>query len=114
MVRRCFCIAIFALAALAFSSRQASAQYGGYGINYGDVVSPYLNLLAGGGAASGLPNYQNLVQPIIQNQQSNFNNAAGINQLQGQINGNGGGGGRAGSASRYFMNYSHYYIGIRH
>jgi hypothetical protein len=115
MTRQKLFIAVFALGAMAFCSREAAAQYGvgGYGVNYGDTVSPYLNLLSAGNGA-GLGTQQNLVDSLINNKQANINTAAGINQLQNQINGGGRGGGRGNpSMSRHFMNYSHYYIGIR-
>ena len=114
VIRQKLCIAIFALAALTFSSREAAAQggYGGYGVNYGDMVSPYLNLLSAGNGA-GFGTQHNLVDSLNNNRQANLNNQAGINQLQNQLNG-GGAGRRNSGTGRHFMNYSHYYIGIRH
>ena len=46
----------------------------------GPTVSPYLNLLRN--QNSGLPNYQTLVQPFIEQQAAIQQNSAQINQLQ--------------------------------
>ncbi len=81
-------------------------------------VSPYLNLLIPDqfGIPGGNPGqYQTLVEPFIEGRQAAMANRAGINRLQNQVNNGGarGGGGSAGFHARY-MNYSHYYSGIRH
>jgi len=80
-------------------------------------VSPYLNLLIPDqfGIPGGNPGqYQTLVEPFIDGRNAAMANRAGINRLQNQVNaGARGGGGSAGFHARY-MNYSHYYSGIRH
>ncbi len=119
MIRRALFLTVVGVAALAFSLREASAQFGfvgGYGVNYGDMVSPYLNLLSQN-SSGGYGTYQNLVQSFQNDRLFNERAAGNINQLQNQINGNpygGAGGGRRGTTSKYFLNYSHYYLGIRH
>jgi hypothetical protein len=114
MLRRGLIVVVVAVAGVALSNREASAQIGGYGVNYGDMLSPYLNLNLMNGAP-GLPIYQNLVTPFIQGSQQNLSTAAGINALANQIGGGGGGGaGRFRGTGRHFMYYSHYYSGIRH
>lgn len=93
MFRQWLCIATLALAALACCSDKASAQgglVGGYGVNYGDMVSPYLNLLSQNSSA-GFGGYQNLVQSFENDRKFNQNIAGGINQLQNQVNGGGAG-----------------------
>jgi hypothetical protein len=83
-------------------------------------VSPYLNLLLpdANGVPGGNPGqYQTLVEPFINQQQTNQANASAINRLGAQVNSRGGGGrGFGGTGGNYhsrFMNYSHYYQGIR-
>ncbi len=116
MFRRTLSVAVLALAALAFCSREASAQWGGvggYGVSYGDMVSPYLNLLSQNSSA-GFGAYQNLVQTFENDRNFNQRLQGNINQLQNQVNGGGVGRGSRTSYGRHYMNYSHYYLGIRH
>ena len=72
-----------ALIALA-GSKQALAQGGELpfsNVQQSPTVSPYLNLL-GSRASNGLPNYQTLVQPILQQQQQAAQQQSQIQRLQ--------------------------------
>jgi hypothetical protein len=96
--------------------RDASAQ----DLNRRPSVSPYLNLLIPDqfGIPGGNPGqYQTLVEPFIEGRKAAQNNQNQLNRLNAQVNGGGrgaGGGsfGAGGYHSRY-MNYSHYYSGLR-
>jgi hypothetical protein len=81
-------------------------------------VSPYLNLLIPDqfGVPGGNPGqYQTLVEPFIQGRQAQQANANALGRLNAQVNGRGRGGGSGGGSNvGRFMNYSHYYSGIRH
>ncbi len=80
-------------------------------------VSPYLNLLIPDqfGVPGGNPGqYQTLVEPLIQGRQATQANANALGRLNAQVNGRSGrGGGGGGGYTGRFMNYSHYYTGIR-
>ena len=84
-------------------------------------VSPYLNLLIPDqfGVPGGNPGqYQTMVEPFIEGRKATQANTSALNRLNSQVNsgvrGGGGGGGGGGSYLSHFMNYSHYYSGIRH
>ena len=84
------------------------------------TVSPYLELLRQGGAPiQGLPTYQTRVQPQLQQGRVNRQQQAQIQRLQAQV-------ARQGTLERggafelrttghrsFFMNYSHFYTGLR-
>lgn len=80
------------------------------------TVSPYLNLLQGGGGALNLPQYQTLVRPFLEQQSINDRNAFNsqvmgrrINSLQQQVNQQQYSPARATGHPTRYMNYSHYY-----
>jgi hypothetical protein len=95
----------------------ASAQ----DLNRRPSVSPYLNLLIPDqfGIPGGNPGqYQTLVEPFVEGRKAAQNNQNQLNRLNAQVNGGarGGGGGGSFGAGGYhsrYMNYSHYYSGIR-
>jgi hypothetical protein len=106
----------------------AFAQGGGpSNLNYtpSPTLSPYLYLFGNGNNGFGaLPNYQAFVQPALQQQQLNAQNLNSISILQQQLNqvrastglGTTGFSGHirpTGEAATY-MNFSHYYTGLRH
>lgn len=81
------------------------------------TVSPYLNLLRPQGGV-GVPNYQSLVRPELQQRRTNDIQGRQINQLQNKVNQSYGGGGAANGAPQEiratghvtrFMNHSSYY-----
>jgi len=85
------------------------------------TVSPYLNLLLPSGQRSGIPLYQSVVRPQLEQRRANTQQRAAIGQLQQQFTGlrTQTGGQQAatgirttGHATR-FMNFSHYYPGAR-
>jgi hypothetical protein len=94
---------------------QSITQLGqGHGLGR-PTVSPYMNLLTWDqfGIAAG---YQTLVKPFQNGRRAAAANSAAISQLQNQVNsGGGGGGGTGGSAAmqKHFLNYTHYYSGLR-
>lgn len=113
-------MALVAAAAFFAASNSASAQFINPGLNYINsrpTVSPYLNLLNNN--SLGFPNYQTLVRPEIDARDAIVRQGASLQQLQQQFRESSGGGrqyapgqSRTGHGSRY-MNYSHYYSGIR-
>ncbi len=117
-----FCLLLTALVALA-NSRQALAQGGQLpfsNIQQSPTVSPYLNLLSSQ-QRTGLPAYQTLVQPILQQQQQSAFQQGQIQRLQNQQSALSHGAGLAnparGASSAIrgtghvtaFMDTSHYY-----
>ncbi len=101
----------------------ASAQnYGALGGKHSlgrPTVSPYLNLQMADqfGIQGG---YQTLVKPFFDSRKAANANSGAISRLQNQVgaisSGGGGGGGGGigpGAASSHFMNFSHYYNGVR-
>ena len=94
---------------------QASAQ----DLNRRPSVSPYLNLLIPDqfGIPGGNPGqFQTLVEPFIEQRKAAQNNQNQLNRLNSQVNGGARGGGSGFGTSGYhsrYMNYSHYYSGIR-
>lgn len=111
-----FVAVVLAVVAQLAIAGQASAQ----DLNRRPSVSPYLNLLIPDqfGIPGGNPGqYQTLVEPFIEGRKAAQNNANALNRLNSQVNGGGRGSsggsfGAGGYHSRY-MNYSHYYSGIR-
>lgn len=106
----------FAAMIVLLAQRQSSAQQGGISTPYNPrpTVSPYLNLLQGGGNAVNLPQYQTLVRPFLDQQVINNRNAFNSQSLQRQVNSiqgqvSRGDGGRATGHPTRYMNYSHYY-----
>jgi hypothetical protein len=104
------------LQADAFAQRGGVYQDGVNPYNPRPTVSPYLNLLQGGGGALNLPQYQTLVRPFLEQQAINQRTAFDsqilqrqVNSLQSQVNyGQAAPGRSTGHPTRY-MNYSHYY-----
>ncbi len=79
------------------------------------AVSPYLNL---GVNQNGLSNYQTLVKPMMDEQDSLQRQSANLQRLQRQVRDSQGRRDSSGSndgrqPQARFMNYSHYYGGIR-
>jgi hypothetical protein len=79
------------------------------------AVSPYLNL---GVNANGLSNYQTLVKPMMDEQDSLQRQSANLQKLQRQVRDSQGRRDSSGNndgrqPQSRFMNYSHYYGGIR-
>lgn len=116
--RRILLIA-FALVVSLASARAASAQFGG---NYfrghsdnpnGPTVSPYLNLLNNNNQLNGVPNYQSLVRPLVEQQDALRRQGNSLQRLQNQVNssytGSSGGGIRGTGHQSHFMNFSHFY-----
>jgi len=114
---RMLLVAVAAVALWSVTLSQALAQgAGGYARGHSDnpngpTVSPYLNLLQNNSVNStitGMPVYQSLVKPLV-NQGSAISRQGGaLSQLQQQVYSGGGGGSATGHAS-FFMNYSHYF-----
>ncbi len=50
------------------------------------TVSPYLNLVRDSNSSSGLPNYQTLVRPALEQRQRNIQQQRQINRLQTDLN----------------------------
>jgi hypothetical protein len=80
------------------------------------AVSPYLNMVDNGFNFSGVSNYQTLVRPLIEQQESAGLQGQAIRQLQRQVTNasspyaaRGARGVRSTGHSTRFMNYSHYY-----
>jgi hypothetical protein len=110
--------ASFLLAIAAATPSSARAQLpGGHSDNpNGPTVSPYMNLLQNNNQLNGLPTYQSLVKPLVDQQNAIQRQGNSLQRLQQQVSSgaspNGGGSGATGHATR-FMNYSHFYTGIR-
>ena len=109
-----FMVAAFALLAAPSS---AFAQYNG-GLYTGrsdnpngPTVSPYLNLLNNNNQLNGVPNYQSLVRPLLDQQNAIQRQGSSLQRLQQQVNtqGGGSGAGRATGHATSFMYYSHFY-----
>jgi hypothetical protein len=124
MCRRSFSITlVVALMAVLGLQQRSQAQYrgglypgGANPYNPKPTVSPYLNLLQGGGGALNLPQYQTLVRPFLEQQAINDRNAFDsqllrrqVNSLQNQTNRSAMAGGRPTGHPTRYMNYSHYY-----
>jgi hypothetical protein len=107
-----------AVAVLVAASASASAQgvaglYTGRSDNpNGPTVSPYLNLLQNNNQLNGIPNYQSLVRPLLDQQNAIQRQGSSLQRLQQQVNtqaGAGAGGQRATGHQTYFMHFSHFY-----
>jgi hypothetical protein len=113
------CLIVTALAAWGMT-KPAFAQLPFSNTQQTPTVSPYLNLL-GSHSANGLPAYQTLVQPILQQQEQAAQQQGQITKLQKQQSALANGAGLtnpargASTAIRgtghvtAFMDYSHYY-----
>jgi hypothetical protein len=109
--------ALLAVAVLFSSARaQNYASLGGKHSLGSPTVSPYLNLQTADqfGIVGG---YQTLVKPFFEARKASNANSNAISRLQNQVGsiggGGGGGGSGAGPAANHFMNFSHYYTGVR-
>ena len=110
---------LFAVAALALLAAPSSAfaqynagTYSGRSDNpNGPTVSPYLNLLNNNNQLNGVPNYQSLVRPLLDQQNAIQRQGSSLQRLQQQVNtqGGGSGAGRSTGHSTSFMYYSHFY-----
>ncbi len=104
------------------AASQANAQYRRYArdsirnaVTRRPTVSPYLQLLEGGGGLFATP-YQSRVRPDVQQLQFNRQQNQQISQLRQQVNSsllqdprNADGGLRATGHTTFYMNYSHFY-----
>jgi hypothetical protein len=106
-----------ALATIVFAMpRLAAAQnnYRGSSDNpNGPTVSPYLNLLQNNNQLNGMPTYQSLVRPLVDQRSAIQRQGNSLSQLQQQVNtqsfaGNAGSRGATGHTS-HFMNHSHFF-----
>ena len=116
---------LFVVAALALLTAPGSAfgQYNG-GLYTGrsdnpngPTVSPYLNLLNNNNQLNGMPTYQSLVRPLLDQQSAIQRQGNSLQRLQQQVNTPGGGGSGAGRSTGHstsFMYYSHFYPAPRH
>ena len=85
------------------------------------TVSPYLNLLLPSAQQTGIPLYQSVVRPQLEQRRANTQQRVAIGQLQQQFTGlraQAGGqqtatGIRSTGHTTRFMNFSHYYPGAR-
>lgn len=115
-----FAVAAFALFAAPGSAfaQNTGGLYSGRSDNpNGPTVSPYLNLLNNNNQLNGMPTYQSLVRPLIDQQSAIQRQGGSLQRLQQQVNTQGaGGGGARGSTghSTSFMYYSHFYPAPRH
>lgn len=78
----------------------------------GPTVSPYLNLLQNNNQLNGIPNYQSLVRPLLDQQSAIQRQGNSLQRLQQQVNtqaASGAGGQRATGHHTSFMYYSHFY-----
>jgi hypothetical protein len=106
---------------IAFAApRLASAQQLGYmGIGghsdnpNGPTVSPYMNLLQGNNQLNGIPNYQSLVKPLVDQQAAIQRQGNSLQRLQQQVysGASAGASGARGATGHisHFMNTSHYF-----
>lgn len=114
------------LIAISLSTATASAQWPQYqppstsslanAINR-PTVSPYLNLIGRGFGGGGMPAYQTLVRPQIEQRQAEIRNAAAIQQLQLDVNRRAGSSRTTGESTDVrgtghasgFMNHMHFF-----
>lgn len=80
----------------------------------GPTVSPYLNLLNNNNQLNGVPNYQSLVRPLVDQQDAIRRQGNSLQRLQSQVNSTYNappttGGLRGTGHASYFMNFSHFY-----
>ncbi len=110
-----FAVAAFALLATPSSAfAQGGGLYTGRSDNpNGPTVSPYLNLLNNNNQLNGLPTYQSLVRPLVDQRDAIQRQGNSLQNLKQQVNTQGGGGGsgagRSTGHSTSFMYYSHFY-----
>ncbi len=104
---------VFLSAAGSASAQNIGGLYTGRSDNpNGPTVSPYLNLLQNNNQLNGIPNYQSLVRPLLDQQSAIQRQGSSLQRLQQQVNTQGaagGGGQRATGHQTYFMHYSHFY-----
>ena len=116
---------LFVVAALALLAAPGSAfgqysggRYTGHSDNpNGPTVSPYLNLLNNNNQLNGMPTYQSLVRPLLDQQSAIKRQGNSLQQLQQQVNTPGtgaSGAGRSTGHSTSFMYYSHFYPAPKH
>jgi hypothetical protein len=112
-----FLLPLRLVAALAFVVALAEcgwAQYPYQPPTQRPAVSPYLNLLRRGNSTAF--NYYTLVRPQVQQLSVNAQQNAAISQLNSQVQSQSTGGGVPQQATGHatsFLNYSHYFPGIR-
>jgi hypothetical protein len=106
----------FAAPRLAFAQQPGYMGIGGHSDNpNGPTVSPYMNLLQGNNQLNGVPNYQSLVKPLVDQQNAIQRQGNSLQRLQQQVNsgsgaGSGNTGGRSGTGHiTHFMNTSHFF-----
>lgn len=79
----------------------------------GPTVSPYLNLLNNNNQLNGVPNYQSLVRPLVDQQDAIRRQGNSLQKLQTQVNSTynapSGSGLRGTGHASHFMNFSHFY-----
>lgn len=80
----------------------------------GPTVSPYLNLLNNNNQFNGVPNYQSLVRPLVDQQDALRRQGNSLQKLQSQVNSTynapaSTGGLRGTGHASFFMNLSHFY-----
>lgn len=104
-------VLMFALAAPALAQYTGGLYTGRSDNPNGPTVSPYLNLLQNNNQLNGIPNYQSLVRPLLDQQSAIQRQGASLQRLQQQVStdGKGPGAQRATGHMSYFMNYSHFY-----
>jgi hypothetical protein len=108
-------LAVFAAPGLAFA--QGWNGFGGHSDNpNGPTVSPYMNLLQNNNQLNSTPAYQSLVKPLVDQRNAIQRQGSGLQRLQQQVQGGGSGSGTTGGGTGHstrFMNYSHFYTGIK-
>jgi hypothetical protein len=110
-----FAVATFALLAAPGSAlaQYQGGLYSGRSDNpNGPTVSPYLNLLQNNNQLNGIPNYQSLVKPLIEQRDASQRQGNSLQRLQQQVNSqgaSGAGGQRSTGHHTSFMNFSHFY-----
>jgi hypothetical protein len=110
-----FMVAAFALLAAPGSvfAQYNGGMYSGRSDNpNGPTVSPYLNLLNNNNQLNGVPNYQSLVRPLVEQRNATQRQGNALQNLQQQVNtqrAGGSGAGRSTGHATSFMYYSHFY-----
>jgi hypothetical protein len=100
------------LAAPGSAFAQGGGLYTGRSDNpNGPTVSPYLNLLNNNNQLNGVPSYQSLVRPLLDQQSAIQRQGSSLQRLQQQVNTQGAAGaaGRSTGHTTFFMHYSHFY-----
>ena len=107
-------LATIVLAMPRLAVAQAISTYQGHSDNpNGPTVSPYLNLLQNNNQLNGMPTYQSLVRPLIDQRSAIQRQGNNLSQLQQQVSSqsyaaNAGSRGSTGHTS-YFNNHSHFF-----